>query len=215
MNNPNYDFLHRIRNVDDSNDSHFSINDSPYSDCNIKCNYIDEVGYYEQYKNCKDLAIMSLNVQSLPSKFSEFSEMIAFMYKYNCSPDVICIQETWKIVDPDLFCLPGYHCPIFKIRENRQGGGVAIYIKDFYTFSIIDKYSSSIDKVVDSLFVEIRTICKKKYVIGNFYRTNTKYTSFSEKNQFNTFMDFLNNVLTDINDSNVPTYITGDFNLNT
>jgi hypothetical protein len=157
---------------------------------------------------------MSINIQSLPAKFLEFSEMISFMSKHKCNPDIICIQETWKIVDPELFCLPGYHCPVFKVRDLKQGGGVAIYVNDAYTFSVIDKYSSSIDKVVESLFVEIRTPCKKKYVIGNIYRTNTKYTSFSEKIQFDTFMELLNNILADISESSVPSYITGDFNFN-
>jgi exonuclease III len=157
---------------------------------------------------------MSVNIQSLPAKFAEFYEMITFMSNSNRNPDIICVQETWKIVDPDLFCIPGYHCPIFKLREFKQGGGVAIYVKDVYTFSIIEKYSSSIDKVVDSLFIEIRTLCRKKYVIGNIYRTNAKYTSFSEKIQYETFMDLLNNILADISESSLPSYIMGDFNFN-
>jgi exonuclease III len=214
LNNTNYDFLHCLRNIDENNEEHFSINDSPYSDCNISCNYIDESSYNIRFGNCKKLSIMSINIQSLPSKFSEFLEMIAFMSSSSCNPDIICVQETWKIMDPELYCLPGYHCPMFKLRENKQGGGVAIYVKDVVSYSIIDKYSTTIDKVVDCLFIEIRTVCKKKFIIGNFYRTNTKYTSFSEKIQFETFMEFLNNVLADINVSNVPTYISGDFNIN-
>jgi hypothetical protein len=165
-------------------------------------------------KNLITSSVLSINIQSLPSKFFEFSEMIAFMSKSECNPDIICIQETWKIADPDQFCLPGYHHPLFKLREQKQGGGVAIYVKDIHTCTVIEKYSSHIDKVLESLFVEIRTSCKKRYIIGNIYRTNAKYMSLSEKFQFDTFMDFLNNILADCNDSNIPSYIAGDFNIN-
>jgi hypothetical protein len=140
--------------------------------------------------------------------------MISFMSNSKCNPDIICVQETWNIADPDLFCLPGYHRPLFKLRDQKQGGGVAIYVKDIYTFSPIDKYSSHVDKVFESLFVEVRTLCKKRYIIGNIYRTNAKFTSLSERHQFDTFIDFLNNVLADCNESNFSTYIAGDFNIN-
>jgi exonuclease III len=124
------------------------------------------------------------------------------------------VYKKRNIADPDLFCLPGYHRPLFKLRDQKQGGGVAIYVKDIYTFLPIDKYSSHVDKVFESLFVEVRSVCKKRYIIGNIYRTNAKFTSLSERHQFDTFIDFLNNVLADCNESNFPTYIAGDFNIN-
>jgi hypothetical protein len=128
VNNPDYDFLEKIRTFDDlSNENFINCNDSPYGECTIKCNYLDEFQFYDAYSNDNRIMVMTLNVQSLPAKFTEFKDMISHMCLKNCNPDVICLQETWKIVDPELFIIDGYHCPIFKLRESSQGGGVAIY----------------------------------------------------------------------------------------
>jgi exonuclease III len=70
--------------------------------------------------------------------------MISFMANKNCSPDIICIQETWKIIDSDMFILNGYHTPVFKLRNNNaQGGGVAIYVKSCFSFTTVQKYTVS------------------------------------------------------------------------
>jgi hypothetical protein len=156
---------------------------------------------------------MSFNIQSLPAKFTEFSEMISFMANKNCSPDIICLQETWKIIDPDMFVLYGYHAPVFKLRNNNaQGGGVAIYVKSCFCFTVIHKYTMSIDKIVDSIFVEVNVSKNKKLTIGTFYRTNARFTAISEKYQIDAFMESFSNILSDLNDCGVQSYITGDFN---
>jgi hypothetical protein len=74
-------------------------------------------------------------------------------------------------VDPDLFMLDGYHCPVFELREKTQGGGVAIYVKNDFNFSVISKYSFSVDKIADSLFIQLETHNKKKYIFGSIYHT--------------------------------------------
>jgi exonuclease III len=195
------------------NNRAISIDDSPYADSNILCSYIDENSFHDRYKNDKRLSVMTINVQSLPAKFSELSEMIMCMRNNMCNPDIICVQETWKIHDEDMFVIEGYHCPLFKLRKDSQGGGVAIYINSNFSYTILSKYSTSIEKIVESLFVEIKISEKKKYIFGSIYRSNTKYTAMSEKCQYELFEDFLTNVLSDINSNNVPTYITDDFNL--
>jgi exonuclease III len=156
---------------------------------------------------------MTLNIQSLPAKFHEFSEMVKNMSIYKCEPDVICLQETWRIPDPDMFNIDGYHPPVFKLRENMQGGGVAIYVKNQYVFSVLSKYSSTIDKVAETLFIELISKNKQKFIFGSIYRTNAKYTSLSEKMQFELFFDLTSNIFSDINDKGIPAYIFGDFNI--
>jgi hypothetical protein len=135
-NNPNYDFIKKICSLSNlqDDDRFLNVNDSLYVDSNIICSYIDELLFYDKYKNDKRLSVMSLNIQSLPAKYFEFEEMIKHMSLNNCEPDVICLQETWKIPDPELFCIEGYHCPVFKLRDNMQGGGVAIYVKKILQF---------------------------------------------------------------------------------
>jgi exonuclease III len=210
-NNPNYDFINKICSLSNSqNDERFiNVNDSPYVDSNIICSYIDELSFYEKFKNDKRLSVMSLNIQSLPAKYSEFEEMIKHMSLNNCEPDVICLQET---PDPEMFRIDGYHCPVFKLRDNMQGGGVAIYVKKNYNFSVINKYSSTVDKVAETLFIELK-FKNKKFIFGSVYRTNAKYTSLAEKVQQDIFLELMSNIFSDLNDSGIPSYIVGDFNI--
>ena len=48
--------------------------------------------------------------------------------------DIICITETWlnKEIGNDQIHLPGYHPPLRKDRNEKIGGGVAIYVRDSY-----------------------------------------------------------------------------------
>jgi hypothetical protein len=39
---------------------------------------------------------MSLNLQSLPAKYNDFSELNNSFNVNHCSPDIFCLQETWK-----------------------------------------------------------------------------------------------------------------------
>jgi hypothetical protein len=71
---------------------------------------------------------MSINIQSLQSKFSEFAEMIQNLEHKNIAPNIICLQELWQFPDSLALSLPGYHPIEFKLRRNNvQGGGVGIY----------------------------------------------------------------------------------------
>ncbi len=80
------------------------------------------------YVNNSNLSILLLNIQSLPDKFNEFSEMIRFFQTKNCSPDIVCLQELWEFPDHTLFIIPGYENLLYKLRRNNfQGGGVGIY----------------------------------------------------------------------------------------
>lgn len=73
---------------------------------------------------------MSFNIQSLPSKFDEFSELIKNIAAANSSPDVICLQETWNIPDFTVFHLPGYKNLCLKNHSKTNSGEVGIYIKE-------------------------------------------------------------------------------------
>ncbi len=75
---------------------------------------------------------MSLNIQSLPSKFNEL-ELIQSFTSNICEPDFICLQETWRIVDPSLYALDNNELEIKSRSRNVQGGGVASIAKKVLT----------------------------------------------------------------------------------
>ena len=94
---------------------------SPYSNININCTYLDPENLKEL--DCDKFSIFSLNIQSLPAKFVEFSDLINQFSVSNSCPDVICLQETWKIFDNSFFPLPDYHTLETNVRQNARGGG--------------------------------------------------------------------------------------------
>jgi hypothetical protein len=104
-------------------------------------------------------------VQSLSAKYNDLRELFNFFNSNSCSPDVVCLQETWKIFDSAYFVLSGYS-PLHVIsRENRQGGGVGLYIKNGLQYQILKEKSLFLEYVIESIVAEIILSCKKKIVV--------------------------------------------------
>ena len=156
---------------------------------------------------------MCINIQSLPAKFNEFTDLISQLSSANCCPDIICLQEIWQLKDPDMFNIAGYTFFSLLRNSNVQGGGVGIYVKNIFNCRVLKEYSTFIDKVVETIFVEVTTPKKKKLIVGSVYRPNSKYVALSEKTQFNLFLDNLSNVLADLAEKELDSFILGDFNL--
>jgi exonuclease III len=132
----------------------------------------------------------------------------------NCSPEVICLQEIWQVVDFDMYRITGYHKPLFRTRSNNvQGGGVAIYVKSCFTVNELPQYSVFIDKIIETIFVEIITPSKKKITIGSLYRSNSKSTSLTEMQQLSQFNETLSNILSDLSEAERDVYLLGDLNI--
>ena len=119
---PQYDFLSLFSDEDDSvPDSFFTNNHcSPYTDVDLTCSYIET----EKIKNLdpEKFTVLSLNIQSLPAKFTEFAEFLSEFPDYNSCPEVICIQETWQVSDNSLFPLTNYHPLETNLRHTARGG---------------------------------------------------------------------------------------------
>ena len=140
--NPSFNFCNSLLNSDlySLNSHDDNIDDSPYSNLQVQCNYFDENQFASKYFNSNKFSIMSFNIQSLPSKFNEFQELIQNFQINKCEPDIICLQEIWQIVHSSAFSLDDYNPIEYKLRSNStQGGGVGIYIKKIsnITFYVI------------------------------------------------------------------------------
>ena len=128
------------------------INDSPYSNLDVQRTYFDENQYVTNFKNLKKFSIHSLNIQSLPSKFTEFQELIQHFQRNNCEPDILCVQETWQILYIPSVSLDNYSPIECKLRSNlTQGGGVGIYLKKNLKFNILNDKSIFVDRVFESV----------------------------------------------------------------
>ena len=212
--NPNFNFINKIIQNDDSPDNDFLFNNtdfSPYSEINFNCSYINP----EQIHNLNNsnLSVISINIQSLPAKFNELSDMLSQFNQANFNPDVLCLQETWQISDPSLFNLPNFQNIILNTRSNARGGGVGIYVKNDLVFSVLTQHSVFLERIIETLFIEITTEDNKKLVIGSIYRPGTKNPGMTFTEQFSQFSDTLSGLLSDLGSIYDNVYIFGDFNL--
>ena len=152
--NPEFDFLKLIENEALSNDDQ-DISYSPYENMQYLCTYLDEIQFCNNYRNTSNLSVFSLNIQSLPAKFSKFSEFINCLQKNSCSPDIICLQEIWRFPVTVSFLLNGYQPIIQKQRKFAQGGGIGIYVKNGLKFKILESFSIFSERILETLSIEI------------------------------------------------------------
>jgi len=115
--NPDLDFLHVFNNSLDNNADF----DNPYLTIQIDGKF-HETSSILQIQNILDCPVyISLNVQSLNSKFESLCHFIKDLLVQNVKIEIIAIQECWKIEFPELLVIPGYHPFIFKQREGMRG----------------------------------------------------------------------------------------------
>jgi exonuclease III len=140
--------------------------------------------------------------------------MINMFNNSNCSPDFILLQEIWQPHCPTLFPLCNYNQPDFKLRShNVQGGGVGVYIKKGLRYNVLHDKSIFIDRVLESIFVEVWTTPHKKIIVGSVYRPNVNHPTLSSSQQFDQFFELFTNLMDDLTNLNVPIFLFGDFNL--
>ena len=121
--NNNFDFISALSSAEDDFDSNLETLDTPYSQSAFLTEYQDPSSLSSENFPFNNLTIFSLNIQSLPAKFTDFFDLICLLSKLKCAPDIICLQEIWKIHDSSPYSLPGYQEFIFTCRSTTQGGG--------------------------------------------------------------------------------------------
>jgi hypothetical protein len=94
---------------------------------------------------------LGINITSLNSKHSELRSQIIELTSKNLKIDVIAIQESWDICQPDLLSIPGYQTFICKNRVNIRGGGVGFSVKNG---KIIDTLSTFEQKIFEWLTIQ-------------------------------------------------------------
>jgi exonuclease III len=186
----------------------FYFTDSPYVENIFNCSYTDEYDYHATYNNCKNLSLMSINIQSLNAKFSDLCLMISLMNQSNCSPDIICIQELWLIPDNVNYILPGYHPLVCTLRNSAQGGGVGIYVKSCFKFSLMHSKSIFIERIFETIIIEVITE-NSKINVGSLYRPGTPHPRLNPSQTFDQFLELFSQQLSDLTSLNKTMYLLG------
>jgi hypothetical protein len=205
-----YDFINIVNHSDSPCIGNFRSSDTdetPYAESSFNFSYIDETAFCSEYKNNGKFLVMSLNIQSLNSKFNDLRQLVSNMLYHNCAPDIICLQEIWQIPYTALLSIPNYFPLECLMTHNQvQGGGVGIY------YRILKEQSIMFDKVFESIFAEVITANKKKYLIGSIYRPGN-HSSMSQSEQFNQFIELFANSLAGFAEVYDRIYLFGDFNI--
>ena len=214
-NNPKFDFLQTLLKEKDEADNfpNFSFADSPYDSSIISCNYMCENEFVTKYSNPTKPSVLSINIQSLPAKFNAFCEFISSLKFNNCAPEIICLQEIWKLPNDEFFNIDGYHPLVYKSRLNSiQGGGVGIYVSSKLSFSVNDELSIFVDRILESVFIDV-IINSKKFTIGSLYRPGTAHPNLNASEQFSQFLELFSSISDCATRKSYPVFIFGDTNI--
>lgn len=103
---------------------YFSLNDPEYDFTDTPSDFFDSNTFISKFKHVNKPLYISLNIQSLMSKFNELKEFINLMLKAGLNIEIIALQEIWAIQNPDLINIPGFNF-ISKERKNQRGVGLA------------------------------------------------------------------------------------------
>ena len=174
--------------------------------------YTNDIDFKRLLKDTSNnFQILSLNCQSINAKFELLKTHIDYFTDCTSTLDAICLQETWLSAGSDLSLLqlPGYNL-ISLGKSCSAHGGVCIYLKDNYEYSVIDL--GLISEFWDGQFIVVSVKDKyqidKKLVIGNIYRP--------PRPNFENVYEFINDI-NYIFEKLKPfkhVTITGDFNIN-
>ena len=144
--------------------------------------------------------IFLLNSRSFRSNFDNIIQLLTEI-KFNF--DFIIFTETWLTLhDIDIYKISNY-TSIHTIRNNKRGGGVAIYINNNLNFNILYNLTFTIDNLID--------ICTIEFIYNN---TNIILSSIYRPpySNIDSFTHIISNYLHSIS-HNKTVYVFGDFNI--
>ena len=202
-----FDFVHVLNN--NEQDENFS----PYESIKIESKYYSPDSFIQSFQNSKDLSLLNININSIKANFQGLLDLILFFSEKNFFFDIICVQEIGQIVEKSLFIIPGYHPIIFKQRTKHLRGGIGIFVKANYKYSIVNNLSIFEEMIFESLTLEVEFTKDKKFLISNIYRPPCRNNqNFSVNQQHQYFSNTLLGLLDNINSHNKKCILAGDFN---
>ena len=161
----------------------------------------------------KKLKVYLTNAMSLRNKFKELESLVT-LHDF----DIVCVTESWvsEKFNKDILSeyeLQGYSGYFYE-RDNRQGGGVVLYVKS--SFSIRNVHNvKEIGTDVESVWLDIGTVTDNLWLrVGLFYRSpcppngqGRDYVSFLNEK----YVDEINRALGTLGNDSIA-LVLGDFN---
>jgi len=189
------------------------IDDDPYFGINVNSKFydLDNLAATEFVKSTP--LYISLNIQSLQSKFHELCSLLSEFAEKNIEIDVIALQEVWDIQYPELLSIPGYKPLICKTRRGMRGGGVGFYVKDYLNVNILEELSLFENKILEALTIKISYPDRKSVIVSSVYRSNGSLPNVTPSQQMDRFLDMFSELLTLTQNAKIDAYICMDSNI--
>jgi hypothetical protein len=155
---------------------------------------------------------LSINIQSLNSKYEELRNQIVELSSKNIFVDVIAIQETWEICLPEALSIPGFQPILYKTRTRMRGGGVGFYVRNGLNAKIIDNLSPFEQKIFEAITIQV-SYPEKSILLTSAYRSNGRAGNLTPAQQFERFQVTFDELLYNLNRSRLQSYIFIDSNI--
>lgn len=133
------------------------------SSANITCKYYTNAQYNTNLITKGKLPIIHFNSRSMYSNYSEIRDYLeSFVHPFS----VIQISETWFNDDKGInFAINDYDLNYIN-RQNKTGGGVALYVHKTIHFSIVNSLSIALDNVMECVTIELKNEKQKNIIIS-------------------------------------------------
>ena len=115
-----------------------------------KCLFFQKISRVSLKILPKTLSVLHLNIRSVSKNFESFKELYNLLsFKFS----IVCFSETWsedeKVNENSLYQLEGYNS-LNQNRKHKHGGGLALFLKDSYSFQNRDDLSIN-SEAIESL----------------------------------------------------------------
>jgi hypothetical protein len=159
-------------NLDQSLDAKIYLNEyilndenvSQFFQTHITSSYSDMKTFFECYSKTTDPLLLSINIQSLNSKFDSLKAFVCAAQDAEIPLDLIILQETWEIKFPDKLMLPGFQRIVYHTRQAGRGGGVGIYVRNGLNFKERKDLENYKVNTFENIVIEVQ-YPKKKFNI--------------------------------------------------
>ena len=182
-----------------------------FSKIELRNTYQSENNFVSNIRNFSGLNVLSLNIQSLPSKFEELKIFLDRIEKSGGNVSVLILQEIWDVSIPNLFFIKDFEL-FTNTRKTSKGGGVAIYCKKNLNPKLIPGLVIQNTFTFESIAIEIQ-LENVSVLIGSYYRSNKYFSINNSSNHFEPFFNELLSFLEICNNSNYKSYIFSDTNI--
>ena len=101
---------------------------------------------------------------------------------------------------------------MFLHQNNVQGGGVGLYVKSKFTFTVLPEHSIFMDRLLETMVIEITVNPSSKIYIASMYRPGSNHPTLSPTDHFQQFIELFTNFCSNLI-SLGTVYLLGDINL--